>query len=364
MLNNVGDCYFHLKKYDSALITYKQALEMGRSRNFGVATNTRNIGNVYEALGDLDLALECYVQAMRLSDAQVDYRGMTQSRESIASILFKRKQHMLAENSLNECLDIAHKAHLKAIIRDSYELLSKITSAQGRVAQSFEYFKLFTAYKDSIQNLSESSKIASLQLEYETHSKQLEIDALKRSSEQKAKELNLKNLLLISAIVGISVISLLLFSSIRNYRNKKLQHLEVLELNEKIREHEEELIVQRDTLVERNNKIESLHKQVSEINEGLENIVALRTTALKEQNTYLEKYAFITSHELRAPVARILGIINLMEKDISPSEQKLLFEHLKKSSAELDSIIHTISRTLQHGMIAYDQQDHESDRKA
>jgi len=38
---------------------------MGKPKNFGLATNTRNIGNVYEATGDLDLALSCYYQAMK-----------------------------------------------------------------------------------------------------------------------------------------------------------------------------------------------------------------------------------------------------------------------------------------------------------
>ncbi|HLZ15871.1 MAG TPA: tetratricopeptide repeat protein [Cyclobacteriaceae bacterium] len=353
MLNNVGDCYYKMRKYDSALATYRKALEMGRSKKFGLATNLRNIGNVYEATGELDVALSYYYKAKVISDSLSDNRGMTQVRNAIGSIFLKKKQYGIAARYARECLDIAGKANLKAVIRDSYELLSKIAEAQGLMNQSLHYFKLFTAYKDSIQNLSESSKISSLQLEYETHRKQLEIDVLKRDSQ-------LKDVLLISAGVGIFLISVFLVNAVRNSRRQKLRNIEILALSEKIQAQQEEVTLQRDILSEKNMKIESLHKQLTEINEKLENRVTVRTAALKEQNKHLEEYAFITAHRLRAPAARILGIVNLMKKEHSLAEQNILFEYLIKSTIELDQIIHSISHTLQQGMRAYDDQNLES----
>ncbi|HTH57591.1 MAG TPA: tetratricopeptide repeat protein [Cyclobacteriaceae bacterium] len=340
MLNNVGDCYFRMNKFDSALFTYSQALELGKSKKFGIATNIRNIGNVYEAIGDLEKALAYYSKAKTISDSLSDHRGMTLVRKSIASIFYQQKKYAFAEKLLNECLTIALQSRLKAVTRDSYELLSKIANAQGRDGLALEHFKLFTLYKDSVQNLSESAKISSLQLEYETHRKQTEIDSLK-------KESRLKTILLTSAGCGILIALFFLFSSVRNYYRVKLHNNEILVLNEQIKK-------QRDSSVEKSIKIESLHKELSEINKSLEDTIEQRTEALKDQTKHMEAYAFITAHKLRAPLARVMGIVNLLERDVPMDEQRLLLEHLKNASGELDSVIRSLSHALQQGMDKFD----------
>jgi hypothetical protein len=311
---------------------------------------------VYEAMGNFDQALLYYYKAKTISDSLSDHRGMTLVRKSIASVLFQRKQYGPAENLTRECLDIAIKFRLKAIVRDSYELLSRIAKAQGSTDMSFEYFKLFNSYRDSIQNLSESAKISSLQLEYETHRKQMEINSLKNES-------RLKNILLISAAVGILLVLILFFSASRSYYQLKERNREILGLNAEIRKHEEEVISQRDALAEKTMKIESLHNELSEINKNLEQTVVQRTEALKDQSKHLEAYAFITAHNVRAPLARVMGIVNLLEKDISPAEQKLLLDYLKTASCELDAVIRSLSQTLHSGLNAFDSDDASAEKK-
>jgi tetratricopeptide (TPR) repeat protein len=347
MLNNIGDCYLTMKKYDSAILVYQKALELGKPKKFGIATNTRNIGNVYEALGDFDQALVYYDKAKTISDSLSDRRGMTLVRKSIASVLFLRKQYEPAERLAQECLDIALKSRLKAVVRDSYQLLSKIAKSEGLTDKSLEYFDLFTLYRDSIQNLTESAKIASIQLEYETHRKQVEINSLKAQSQ-------LKTALLVVAGVALLIIVILLLNTIRHYRKIKTRNDEILALNEEIRAQQEEVVLQRDSLVDKNIKIESLHRELSKVNEALETRVATHYAALKDQNKHFEHYAFVVSHHLRAPLARVLGIINLLEKDLTEAEQRQLMQHLKVASEDLDTVVRSINQALQQGMDTYD----------
>lgn len=340
MLNNVGDCYFAMRKYDSALLIYQEAIEKGKPLHFGIATNTRNMGNVYEALGEFDRALIFYTKARSISDSLSDHRGMTLVRKSIASILFHKKEYSLAEKITRECLAIGIQSNLKAIVRDSYELLSKIAEAQGQKDLALENFKLYNVYKDSIQNHSELAKIASLQLEYETYRKQTEINSL-------TKESLLKNKLLLLATVGILVVLIFFLNAIRNYYRIKHRNNEILQLNEEIR-------TQRDSLIEKTIRIESLHRELSEINKSLEQTVKQKTEALNDQTKHLEDYAFIVAHKLRGPLARVLGVVNLLEKDIPMTEQKLLLMHLKNASGELDSVIRTLSHAIEQGLDAFD----------
>jgi len=347
MLNNMGDCYLSMRKYDSALTIYRKALEMGISKKFGIATNTRNIGNVYEALGDMDMALSFYYKAKVISDSLSDRRGMTLVRKSIASVLYQRKQYSLAEKLTRECLEIALKSRLKAIVRDSYELLSKIAKSEGRAGLSLDYFNLFTLYRDSIQNLTESARIASIQLEYETSRKQIEIDSLRTQS-------RLKTALLVVAGVAMAIIFLLLVRTIRNYYKIKSRNDEILALNEEIRAQQDEVVLQRDAVIEKNIKIESLHAELSKINEGLEDKLKSHYLALKDQHRHIEDYAFIISHHLRAPLARVIGIVNLLEKETSEAEKKHLLQHLRIASTDLDAVVRSINQALQQGMDAYD----------
>jgi hypothetical protein len=288
-----------------------------------------------------------YDKAKTISDSLSDHRGMTLVRKSIASVLFTRKQYEPARTLAQECLDIALKSRLKAIVRDSYELLSKIEKSEGRIDRSLEYFNLYTLYRDSIQNLTESARIASIQLEYETHRKQVEINSLKAQSE-------LKTTLLVVASVALLIIMVLLLNTIQNYHKLKARNDEILALNEEIRAQQEEVVFQRDSLVDKNIKIESLHNELSKINEVLETRVATHYAALKDQNKHFEDYAFVVSHHLRAPLARVLGIINLLEKNLTEAEKSQLTQHLKTASEDLDAVVRSINKALQQGMDAYD----------
>ena len=58
-----------------------------------------------------------------------------------------------------------------------------------------------------------------------------------------------------------------------------------------------------------------LHSVISwpQQNENLEMEVSKRTNELVEYNQQLEQFAFIAAHNLRAPVARILGLGQLIQ---------------------------------------------------
>lgn len=75
----------------------------------------------------------------------------------------------------------------------------------------------------------------------------------------------------------------------------------------------------------------------------------LETNAeLANQNTQLEQYAYMVAHNLRAPVARLLGLTNLLKistpQDNSSEE---IVEKINKSAYEFDHVIKDISSILE-----------------
>jgi PAS domain S-box-containing protein len=62
---------------------------------------------------------------------------------------------------------------------------------------------------------------------------------------------------------------------------------------------------------------------------------------LKTQNTMLRDIAFIQSHEVRRPLANILGVIEILKSSNSVAELEI-FQHLEESAKELDTQIRNI----------------------
>lgn len=376
---NVGNGYYRLKKYDSSLYFYNQSMAiLNQLKNTRTIIDLLNIGmgDVYADMGKHDEALQYYYKGQKSSDTTHHHRTMVHSRVSIARVFIARHQYSAADKELIECLRLAKEVGMKTYIRDCLELLSQSAIAQGNTAAAFDYFRLFTAYKDSIQNTAEQSRIASLQLEYEMQKKSLEINVLKKDSEIQEEEIKFKSTLLTTSAIVLALITLFLIYLYRNFRIQKSisialadsnaqiikqrtelekQRDEAIALNAKIRSQQNESIFQRDSLIKKNKDIESLHKEAQETNQNLEIMVAKRATALQEQHKRLEEYAYINAFKLRGPVANINGIVELMQKGVSTEEEKKMVEYLKKSSTDLDLVIRSISDTLHYGITAYEK---------
>ena len=375
-LNNLGDIKRSLKEYAEAVAYYSQAMVLSEANDNlnGQATSIRNIGNIYEDEKKFTLALEHYFRSLKLSDGRNEKRGMCLSRLSIASTYLKMKDYSLAKKYALESLTIAKQAETRALIRDAYLILSQITEIQKNTNEAFKYYKLYSLYQDSVVNVSIGSEIATYRLEYETQKQQAEIDLLTKDAQLQESVISRKNTLLTSTILTLGLAVLLLVILLRNFaRQKSINRLlkvkneeiekqrteiteqrdKLISLNEEISAHQEAIIANRDALAEKNASIAEMNHKILEINENLEKTIAERTYALERQNQQLIEYSFINAHKLRAPLARILGLVNLVKLTTDGEEQKKLMDFLMQTSMELDEVVKSINTVVQEGLEAY-----------
>jgi two-component system sensor histidine kinase/response regulator len=81
-------------------------------------------------------------------------------------------------------------------------------------------------------------------------------------------------------------------------------------------------------------------EELKQINENLNMLVENRTKVIIDQNKKLGHYAFVSAHKVRSPLARILGLVNLIGHEISLTDKgKELKEHLHSSANELDDVL-------------------------
>jgi signal transduction histidine kinase len=103
-----------------------------------------------------------------------------------------------------------------------------------------------------------------------------------------------------------------------------------------------------DQLQNANTIIEGQNKEIKNRNETLEEEVHKRTKELVEYNQQLEQFAFVTAHNLRGPVARMLGlgtVLRMTEDD--PEETKSITDKLLTTAEEIDSVIKDLNQILQ-----------------
>lgn len=125
--------------------------------------------------------------------------------------------------------------------------------------------------------------------------------------------------------------------------------------NEELLQHREEITAQRDLVARQNEDlikkqkiIEQQNADMAHQNENLEEEVAKRTQELVEYNNRLEQFAFIAAHDLRAPVARILGLGHLLdhpENTLQDKEQ--IYPRLINTTKELDTVVRDLNTILQ-----------------
>lgn len=122
------------------------------------------------------------------------------------------------------------------------------------------------------------------------------------------------------------------------HQNKNLEQL--------VESRTKELKLANDELQSLNEELTASNEGVKKLNENLEHMVRDRTEQINNQLNRLRKYAYMNSHELRAPLSRILGLLELMKHESDANQMKELVTYLNQSSEELDSVIREMNQLL------------------
>jgi signal transduction histidine kinase len=341
--SNLGALYSELDNVDKSNEYLEMALQISNEvdakelKSFVLCDMVNNLiksGNLQHAQEHLDNA--------RALAAEINSGSrMTDVLSIQANLYYQKGQAQLALTTASESEKLARSigspmASLQAlkIKYKSYEMLGLHKEALGS-------YKQWVSLNDSLKN--DPSWRQALMREYNLKEEKIVLEQEKKDLEHVAAEA--KQQVLINSIAGfaftVSVIFVLVLMS--NKRIKK-QRNEILK-------SKEELARQRDLLTTKNKELEVAHKliedqnlEISSRNELLEIEVQKRTHELLEYNQQLEQFAFATAHHLRAPVARILGLGNILNMGDQPTaEIKVISTKMAETSRELDQVVNEIN---------------------
>jgi signal transduction histidine kinase len=103
----------------------------------------------------------------------------------------------------------------------------------------------------------------------------------------------------------------------------------------------------QEKLLDQHNMISQQKEEIEVINNNLEQIVVDRTERLKDHEQRITKFTFINEHRVRSPLARIMGLLNLidLEKDKGQTLEDYL-PLLRDNAEELNGMLKEVSDTL------------------
>lgn len=117
-----------------------------------------------------------------------------------------------------------------------------------------------------------------------------------------------------------------------------------LKTRQSLQEHEKNLVV---TINDKTKALADANAELKIMNENLDQLVKERTQKVHDQFDQLLKYAHHNSHEVRAPLSRMQGLMSIILQEEDIQNKMDLIEKLKISSEELDAVIIEMNQILE-----------------
>lgn len=339
-LNNIGLINYKLGNFKDAIEYYGKALDLRRENDFleGINSTYINLALCYNAIGDRQEAISSFNNVLVNTDEsekeiiidayfglgktyfdqnrnEESERFFNDAKDLAESINDTKKlssiEYYLAYihynlNNIGKSLSYLNSSQDKALeinsrerLKNNYELFSIIYEKNSDYLHAYYNLKQFIAYKDSIFNEQHAEKFMNAQLSFQENISNEIIDGQKKRIEKNQLYAVLLGLFFVFAMV----VAFLL------YRNNQYKR----KMNEKL-----------DGLVQ---------KRTNELINTNDKLVKSR----KELNNFLYK----TSHDIRGPIATLMGLTNLTRLEY-PNENIDFF--LKKIDATAEHLNEIINR--------------------
>jgi len=355
---------------EQALSYFQRALELRAALKdrAGIAGTLYNMGILFEKEGNFTDALEYQLQSLEIEESLNHTIGLAYSYESLGKLYIELRNFKNAEEYLIKAEKISRKIKAGAVLADTFKDRRDLLQRQGKIAEALKYSFLYENLKDSIFNQNLTNRLTSLENTFELEQKDKEILLLHQNKLLQDTELIVQKsklrqqwLIIAAVVTGIVMLVVIVFILYRSNRRTTFLNREINERNKVIASQNEELVqsneevsAQRDMVAEQNLKlkeawafIEEKNVEIRQRNENLEEEVEKRTQELVEYNQQLEQFAFISSHNLRAPVARILGLGQLLELPAkSDEDEKIIKDRLIATAKEMDRVVKDLNAIL------------------
>ncbi|QSE96966.1 tetratricopeptide repeat protein [Fulvivirga lutea] len=385
-LNNIGLVYERLKDYKKARAYFLEALEVAESQNDKdlILYSQNNTANTYLRENNLPRA-EHYFQLSLAVDVDnkywksVTYAGLGQiyqrksdyekangylsksaelrstigDKRGISEILYLQSKQALYKHNYDSAIELLNQSQSIAIeigakdrMFDNLEQYVEIYSEINDKSKAFEYQTKLLQLRDTLFNENLARNLASIQLEIQDEENQ-------QLLAKKDKQLTANKrfvMVLIAVIILIVLLVVVVYNQLRINRKKnatlKIRNIEISVQNEEIEAQKESLEEKNSALERAQALIKAQNEKLEEYNKRLKSSVEEKSDLLKEKNDQLmlanielDNFIYKSSHDIKGPLATLLGMCHVALLDIKEKKASEYFQKLYSSALDLNAIL-------------------------
>lgn len=316
ILDALGELYLKkqdLKKSEEYLLS---ALTSLRERNLTIIEPRvlKRLARLNFQLNDYTKALAYYDSASVIHKKAHNEFGVAEANLGISDIYIVQGKFEEAEELIEKSLVTAKRINAQKMTIDCFQKLSRLAEKSGDYKKGLEYHKNYKQLEDSLYSGEMLAKVFKDQLSFQTELKDSEIAALSKAQAEQGTDLRRQKMVRNILVVVVALSVILLFTVYRSGQRR-------IHINKLLLEHQEE--------------------------------IKKRSVELEQLNQVKDKFLSIVSHDLRAPINALSGILNLAEqKNLSQEEFKQLVGELRK---QFDNARALISNLLDWALLQMDK---------
>lgn len=295
--NNFGVLFQMKKIADSALYYHNKSLQLAKKirDSIGIPFAHTEMAFVLLKNKEFKLAKRHLDSSLAIRVKRNDTYGITDSYLYLGDLYFEKAEYNQAISYFQKGFDLAKANNYFPLKKYAAEYLYLSYEKQKDYKSSFKALKLFQRLKDSVLNKETNSRIAELQIEFETAKKEKEI------SQQQLK-IQKKNNLALALIGGLLVLGLVFWSYFKRQRFKQVQLEKEMALKEALAEIQTKNELSKQRLEISRDLHDNIGSQLTFIISSIENLKYVSKDLNKKFQQKLSDISDFTSdtiHQLR-----------------------------------------------------------------
>jgi tetratricopeptide (TPR) repeat protein len=286
-LMGMGEVYIVKKNYAKAIAYFQTAATSNAGLNDykNEIKILAKLANAYMGKGELSQAMEFAQRSLKLAEEKANNEQLPKIYITLGKVYGQQHDYTNAVSYLQKALDIARQTAALDDEKEAWFALSNTYEQMNDPAKALTAYKQFIGIRDSVYNIAKANEITRQELDFYYKDKQTELDR-KISQQQTYTYLG---------VAGLILLVLLSFFIYRNYNTQR-----------------------------KYNKLLSKEKV-----RHLQHIEA--------QDTVLSDIAHMQSHNVRGPVATILGLVQIFNKEnLADPINKDIIDGLTEVTEKLD----------------------------
>lgn len=301
--HNYGLLLATLEQNDSAKYYFNMAINNRREMGDvgGIASSLVELGRVFLDENDFGTAVSNFAEALRISEKYGIEMGIYHCSKVLAAAHAQMGNYRVALANFDIALEAAVRNGMADLELEVHHEMYNLHKHKGMWEAALASLEHYEALKSRIDRDRRDLALADIKGRYESELTANENAGLLLEQEMTRRQLEVQRWILIALSIVIALFVLVGFVLFRAIKQRDSALADVERARENLEEKLEEISVQERRLM--------------------------------EANEFKNRVISVIGHDLRAPLANIVGILGLIKNsDATPAEMSDMFEHLRRET--------------------------------